>query len=92
MSHLLCCEGFAVYVYSVILRAAHLRHPGLITDSGTREKIMFFRHLLELIKQFFGFAWRQKQWWIIPVVLMLLLIALLIVSSQAVAPFIYTLF
>ncbi len=34
MSHLLCCEGFAVYEYSVILRAAHLRHPGLITDSG----------------------------------------------------------
>jgi hypothetical protein len=30
--HLLCCEGFAVRLYSFILRAAHLRHPDLITQ------------------------------------------------------------
>ncbi len=53
---------------------------------------MFFKHLWILIRQFFGFAWRQKQWWIIPVFLLLLLAGLLVVSSQAVAPFIYTLF
>ncbi|MFH1477071.1 MAG: DUF5989 family protein [Verrucomicrobiota bacterium] len=53
---------------------------------------MFFKHLLELIRQFFGFAWRQKQWWIIPVALLMLLMALLIAVGQVTAPFVYTLF
>ncbi|MGI6086997.1 MAG: DUF5989 family protein [Kiritimatiellia bacterium] len=54
---------------------------------------MFLKHLGILIKQFFGFAWRQKQWWIIPVFLIMLLVALLVVSTQVVVPsFIYTFF
>lgn len=52
----------------------------------------FFRHLGRLLKDFFGFAWHHKAWWIIPVVLILLLVALLIVTGQTAAPFIYTLF
>ena len=52
----------------------------------------FLKHLGRLLKDFLGFAWQNKAWWIVPVVLVLLLLALLIVSSQTVAPFIYTLF
>jgi len=44
------------------------------------------------LKEFIGFAWHNKAWWIIPVVLVLLLMALLIVLGQTTAPFIYTLF
>lgn len=50
------------------------------------------RHLGRLLKEFFGFAWQNKVWWIVPMVLMLLLIALLITTTQTAAPFIYTLF
>lgn len=52
----------------------------------------FFRHLGRLLKEFVGFAWQNKVWWIVPMVLVLLLLGFLIVSSQTVAPFIYTLF
>jgi uncharacterized integral membrane protein len=45
-----------------------------------------------LLKEFLGFAWHHKAWWIVPVVLVLLLVALLIVTGQTAAPFIYTLF
>ena len=54
--------------------------------------MIFFRHLGKLLKEFAGFAWHNKAWWIIPMVLVLLLLALLIVTSQSAAPFIYTLF
>lgn len=53
---------------------------------------MFFRHLLNLLKDFFGFAMQNKKWWMIPVILVFLLMALLIVVGQSTAPFIYTLF
>ena len=52
----------------------------------------FLKHLGRLLKEFFGFAWQNKVWWIVPMVLVLLLLGFLIVSSQTVAPFIYTLF
>jgi hypothetical protein len=52
----------------------------------------FLKHLGKLLKEFIGFAWQNKVWWIVPMVLVLLLLGFLIVSSQAVAPFIYTLF
>ncbi len=52
----------------------------------------FLRHLGRLLKEFGLFAWHNKAWWIIPVVLVMLLLALFIVTSQTVAPFIYTLF
>jgi hypothetical protein len=52
----------------------------------------FLRHLGILLKDFLGFAWHNKAWWIVPIVLVLLLLALLIVTGQTAAPFIYTLF
>jgi hypothetical protein len=44
------------------------------------------------MKEFFGFAWHNKAWWIIPIIVVMLLMALLIVLGQTTAPFIYTLF
>ena len=52
----------------------------------------FIKYMGRLIKEFLGFAWQNKAWWIVPIILVLLLLALVIVSSQTVAPFIYTLF
>jgi len=52
----------------------------------------FLKHLGQLLKEFWGFAWHNKAWWIIPVVLVFLLLAVFIMTSQTVAPFIYTLF
>lgn len=54
--------------------------------------MLFLRYLLRLLKEFLGFAWHNKAWWIIPIVIVLLLMALLIVLGQTTAPFIYTLF
>ena len=51
-----------------------------------------FRHLGNLLKEFFEFAWQNKAWWIIPIILMLLLLMVFIVTGTSVAPFIYTLF
>ncbi len=50
------------------------------------------KYLGRLLGEFCGFAWHNKAWWIIPIILVLLLLALLIFTSQAGAPFIYTLF
>lgn len=52
----------------------------------------YLRHLGRLIREFLGFAWQNKAWWIVPVVLTLLLLTALAVMSQGAAPFIYTLF
>jgi len=52
----------------------------------------FLVHLGRLLKDFFGFAWKNKAWWIIPVILVLLLLAAFVFVGQTVAPFIYTLF
>lgn len=54
--------------------------------------MLFVRYLWRLAREFFGFAWHNKAWWIIPIVAILLLMALLIVLGQTTAPFIYTLF
>ena len=54
--------------------------------------MLFLRYLWRLLKEFFGFAWHNKAWWIIPIVIVLLLMAMLIVLGQTTAPFIYTLF
>ncbi len=50
------------------------------------------KYLGRLMKEFLGFAWHNKAWWIVPVVFVLLLMALVIVLGQTTAPFIYTLF
>ena len=54
--------------------------------------MLFLRYIWRLTKEFFGFAWHNKAWWIIPIVIVLLLMAMLIVLGQTTAPFIYTLF
>jgi Family of unknown function (DUF5989) len=45
-----------------------------------------------LLGQIWGFAKQNKVYWIVPFVLILGLVILLVVTSQATAPFIYTLF
>ena len=52
----------------------------------------FLKYLGRLLREFFGFAWQNKAWWIVPIVLVLLLMVLLIFAGQSTAPFIYTLF
>jgi hypothetical protein len=44
------------------------------------------------MRQFVGFAREYKAYWIVPLVMILGLAAFLVVTSQAVAPYIYTLF
>jgi hypothetical protein len=45
-----------------------------------------------LLREVFQFARENKVYWIVPFVLVLGLLVLLVVTSQATAPFIYTLF
>ncbi|MGH9361927.1 MAG: DUF5989 family protein [Thermoanaerobaculia bacterium] len=45
-----------------------------------------------LLGQVWEFARQNKVYWIVPFVLILGLVVLLVVTSQAAAPFIYTLF
>jgi hypothetical protein len=45
-----------------------------------------------LLREFWDFARHNKVYWIVPLVLVLGLVILLVVTSQATAPFIYTLF
>jgi competence protein ComGC len=45
------------------------------------------------MREFMGFAWQNKAWWIIPMVLVLLILGILIVATHGALPhFIYTLF
>ncbi len=45
-----------------------------------------------LLRDVWEFARHNKVYWIVPLVLVLALVVLLVVTSQATAPFIYTLF
>lgn len=45
-----------------------------------------------LLKEVFQFAREYKAYWLVPFILVLGLVVLLVVTSQASAPFIYTLF
>ena len=65
---------------------------GMLCSAGGYDDMRFLKHLGRLLKEFFGFAWHNKAWWIVPIVLILLLLGFLIISGSAVAPFIYTLF
>jgi hypothetical protein len=49
---------------------------------------------LHILKQLWDFLRVNKKWWLAPIIIMFLLLGLLIflAQSQAVAPFIYTLF
>jgi hypothetical protein len=50
------------------------------------------RYVGSLLREVFQFARENKVYWIVPFVLVLGLLVLLVVTSQATAPFIYTLF
>ncbi len=45
-----------------------------------------------MLRQIFQFARQNKVYWIVPFVLILALVIFLVFTSQATAPFIYTLF
>lgn len=47
-----------------------------------------------IIREFLGFLWERKLWWMIPMFLVFFAIGLVLVFAQssALAPFIYTLF
>ena len=50
------------------------------------------RHLGKLLADLFGFARKNKVWWLVPLVLLLLVVGVLIVGVSTISPFIYTLF
>ena len=50
------------------------------------------RYLGSFLGEIVQFAKQNKVYWILPLVLILGLVILLVVTSQATAPFIYTLF
>ena len=50
------------------------------------------RYIGSFLGEIFQFARQNKVYWIVPLVLILGLVILLVVTSQATAPFIYTLF
>jgi hypothetical protein len=50
------------------------------------------RYLGSFLGEIVQFARQNKVYWILPLVLILGLVILLVVTSQAAAPFIYTLF
>jgi len=52
----------------------------------------FVHHVLRLFADLFGFARKNKVWWIVPLVIALLVIAALIVGVSTISPFIYSLF
>ena len=66
-----------------------LYFPRFLEDSKTMAKIGY---LGSLLRDVFQFARQNKVYWIVPFVLVLGLLVLLVVTSQATAPFIYTLF
>lgn len=47
-----------------------------------------------LIAEFWSFLKHNKKWWLLPILIMLLLLGLIVLlaSSEAIAPFLYTLF
>ena len=48
----------------------------------------------DIVRELFGFLWKQKLWWLIPALMVLLALGLLLIFAQStpLAPFIYTLF
>ena len=50
------------------------------------------RYSGKLLGQFVGFARAYNAYWIVPLAIVLGVTAFLVVTSQAVAPFLYTLF
>ena len=46
-----------------------------------------------IIRQLFGFLWKQRMFWLIPIILVLILLIILVVigENSVIAPFIYSL-
>lgn len=49
------------------------------------------RHSTKLLRDLFGFAAKNKVYWMAPLVIVLLLLGVVIATSQAATPFIYSL-
>ncbi|MEM9070380.1 MAG: DUF5989 family protein [Myxococcota bacterium] len=49
------------------------------------------RHSRKLLKDFVGFAAKNKVYWMVPLALVLALLGFVIATSQAATPFIYSL-
>ncbi|MFT5356574.1 MAG: hypothetical protein ACI9KE_003799 [Polyangiales bacterium] len=49
------------------------------------------RHSGKLLKDLWGFAAKNKVYWLVPLILVLGLLGFVIATSQAATPFIYTL-
>jgi len=49
---------------------------------------------LSTLKEFFGFLWKRKLWWLIPMIVVFLVFGLLIlfIGSSPLAPIVYPLF
>ena len=47
-----------------------------------------------VVKELFGYLWKQKRYWLIPIIVVMILLAVLIILGQSsvIAPFIYSLF
>ncbi len=47
-----------------------------------------------IMRELFGFFWKQRLWWMIPLLAILLLFGMLLLFAQSspLAPFVYTLF
>lgn len=56
--------------------------------------VSFIMARQSLAKEFLGFIWQEKKWWMIPLVAILLLVGALMIfaSGSPLAPFIYPLF
>lgn len=65
--------------------------PGLFRGEETLS-MRRLSYLRSFLGEIFQFARQNKVYWIVPFVLVLGLVILLVVTSQATAPFIYTLF
>jgi hypothetical protein len=70
------------------LRAAGAARAGR-QEANTMRKL---RYVGSFFGEIFEFARQHKVYWIVPFVLILALVIVLVVTSQAAAPFIYTLF
>lgn len=65
---------------------------GKIRRRSGRQTMRKLRYVGSVMGEIFQFARQHKVYWIVPFVLILALVIVLVVTSQAAAPFIYTLF
>lgn len=57
----------------------------------------FFRSMalnFGVVREFLGFLWKERLWWLLPAVVLLMVFGLLLIfaSASGISPFIYTLF